>query len=107
MALSLTFKLLKWGYEDNNGPLRWGQWYPLAQEGVRQSPIDIKTEEIESDPHLGPLVAKYSPAALTNLENTSKSFQVHFHNPNISSLTGGPLTEEYKVTLCHSTSNNT
>ena len=45
MALSFTDKLLKWGYDVNNGPRSWGQWFPVAEAGVRQSPIDIRTQE--------------------------------------------------------------
>ena len=45
MALSFAFKLIKWGYEENNGPQSWAQWFPVAEEGSRQSPIDIKTDE--------------------------------------------------------------
>ena len=49
------------------------------------------------DPCLGPLLPVYSGATNCKLENTGKSFQVHFHDPDISSLTGGPLAGEYKV----------
>ena len=102
MALSFAFKLIKWGYEENNGPANWGQWYPVAEEGVRQSPVDIKTGEAQEDVAVQTLVATYTKASLTNLENTGKSFQVHFHDPQVSSLTGGPLEGEYKVRFSES-----
>ena len=53
----------------------------------------------QSDPSLGHIVASYKPAINSNLENTSKSFQLHFYDPHFSSLTGGPLTGEYKVAI--------
>ena len=97
MALSFAFKLIKWGYEENNGPDNWGQWFPVAEEGVRQSPVDIRTDEAQEDANVQTLVAKYTGASHTNLENTGKSFQVHFYDPQFSSLSGGPLVGEYKV----------
>jgi len=101
MALSFTFRLLKWGYEENNGPNNWSQWFPVAVEGSRQSPVNIVTSEVSSDPGLSDLVAKYEETSSANLENTGKSFQVHFQDPLFSSLTGGPLTGEYRVVQLH------
>ena len=46
MALTFADKLLKWGYGENNGPDRWHEWFPVAVEGARQSPIDIVTTEL-------------------------------------------------------------
>ena len=111
MSLSFCEKLLKWGYSEGNGPSTWSKWFTIAEEGRRQSPIDIDTTSSQVsfyfpiknwfvpqvDPCLGPLLAVYSGASKCKLENTGKSFQVHFHDPDISSLTGGPLTGEYKV----------
>ena len=97
MALTFADKLLKWGYGENNGPDRWHEWFPVAVEGARQSPIDLVTTEARTDQTLGPLRPSYRPATLTNVENTSKSFQVNFYDRGFSSLTGGPLTGEYQV----------
>ena len=97
MALSFEYKLLKWGYTDKNGPCAWDQWYPVSKKGKRQSPIDIKTEVAHNDPELPPVKPKYEQATELNLENTGVSWQLHFHDPEISSLTGGPLDQEYKV----------
>ena len=100
MALTFADKLLKWGYDENNGPDKWHEWFPVAQAGVRQSPIDIVTTDIvttDTRGDLGPLRPRYRPATLANVENTSKSFQVSFFDKGFSSLTGGPLTGEYQV----------
>ena len=100
MALTFADKLLKWGYDENNGPEKWHEWFPVAQEGVRQSPIDIVTTDIvtkDTRVDLGPLRPSYRPATLANVENTSKSFQVNFYDKGFSSLTGGPLEGEYQV----------
>ena len=101
MALTFADKLLKWGYDQHNGPDQWHQWFPVAREGARQSPIDIVTTDTRGDQALGSLKPAYRPATLANVENTSKSFQVNFFDPGFSSLTGGPLTGEYQVGHTH------
>ena len=102
MALSFEYKLLKWGYSERNGPKAWCEWYPISNQGKRQSPIDIKPHEAEEDPGLKvtPLKASYDVASDLLLENTGVSWQLHFHDQEISSLTGGPLDSQYKVTCC-------
>ena len=97
MALSFEYKLLKWGYSDKNGPKSWDEWYPVSKNGKRQSPIDIKTATAENDSQLQPVRPNYEAATELKLENTGVSWQLHFHDPEISSLTGGPLEGEYKV----------
>ena len=94
---SFEYKLLKWGYSENNGPKSWDKWYPVSKNGKRQSPIDIKTIDAQKDPQLASVKPKYEPATELNIENTGMSWQLHFHDPKISSLTGGPLGQEYKV----------
>ena len=85
MALTFADKLLKWGYEENNGPDKWHEWFPVAQAGARQSPIDIVTTDTRGD--LGPLRPRYRPATLANVENTSKSFQVNFFDKGFALVT--------------------
>ena len=101
MALSFEYKLLKWGYGDNNGPKAWPEWYPVAKNGKRQSPIDLSSSRVKDDPTLPPLLASYQPCTQLTLENTGKSWQLHFHKPDVSSSTGGPLHGEYKVVQMH------
>ena len=97
MALSFEYKLLKWGYGENNGPQAWTEWYPVAKNGKRQSPIDLTSSVVKEDPSLPPISPTFKPCTELNLENTGKSWQLHFHDPDKSSLTGGPLQGEYKV----------
>ena len=97
MALSFEYKLLKWGYEEKNGPLAWNEWYPVAKNGKRQSPIDLASSAVKEDPSLTPIKPTFRPCTELNLENTGKSWQLHFHDPDVSSLTGGPLHGEYKA----------
>lgn len=101
MALSFEYKFLKWGYSSTNGPATWPSQYPHAKEGKRQSPIDISVGETDHDPQLPAIRAEYRPCPLLNLENTGVSWQLHFYDPDISSLTGGPLGNEYKIVQMH------
>ena len=43
MSLSFCEKLLKWGYSEGNGPSSWSKWFAIAENGRRQSPINIDT----------------------------------------------------------------
>ena len=99
MALAFEYKLLKWGYGDNNGPKTWSEWYPVAKNGKRQSPIDLSSSIVKEDLSLPPIRATFQPCSQLRFENTGNSWQLHFHNPDVSSLTGGPLHGEYKVKL--------
>lgn len=101
MALSFEYKFLKWGYGTNNGPQVWGDMFPVADGGRRQSPIDIVRSSVEEDPSVPPIKAQYLPTPLLLLENTGVSWQLHFHDPDISSLTGGLLQGEYKIVQMH------
>lgn len=101
MALSFEFKFLKWGYTEHNGPDVWGQQYPVAVQGKRQSPINVVMEKVQKDPNLTPVKAVYEECDELDLENTGKSWQLHFHDEDVSSLTGGPLHGEYKIVQMH------
>ena len=46
---------------------------------------------------MGPILPVYREASGLRLENNAHSFEVHFPDPEISLLTGGPLGGEYKV----------
>lgn len=91
-----------WGYKSDNGPAQWHKWYPVASEGSRQSPIDIKTCDCDGPDTTRPeLMVKTSPAVDLRLENTGASWMVKF-DPIASSLKGGPLEDdEYKVLQMH------
>jgi len=92
-----------WGYKTDNGPANWHKWYPVASEGTRQSPIDIKTLDVDGASEEDPsLVATYEPTADLTIENTGASWMVKC-GPVASSLKGGPLDakDEYKVLQMH------
>lgn len=99
MALSFEYKYLKWGYGPHNGPSTWPDQYPAAKS--QQSPVDIKTESTVAAPQIAPIRAQYRPCQLLNLENTGVSWQLHFHDPTIASLTGGALQAEYQIVQMH------
>jgi len=91
-----------WGYSRENGPKKWKLWFPVAVEGHRQSPVDIESIACETTAckKWKKLSASFSPTALLRLEHTGRSWQVTF-DPIASSLTGGPLISEFKVTQMH------
>lgn len=90
-----------WGYNAENGPANWEKWYPVAKTGVRQSPIDIQTNDAEEgDKEEGKLNIKYSPTAALTLVNTGASWMVKF-DPMESTLSGGPLGNQYKALQMH------
>jgi len=94
MALDFINKFFKWGYGPNNGPQSWSKFFPIAESGCRQSPIDVVVSETEQDSSLQPVDASYGPGADYKLENTGASWQLHLW-PADTSLTGGPLQGQY------------
>jgi len=91
-----------WGYSRENGPNKWHLWFPLAVQGRMQSPVDIESTACETvaGENWKKLSASFSPTALLGLGHTGRSWQVTF-DPIASSLTGGPLTSEFKVIQMH------
>jgi len=67
-----------------------------------QSPVDIESSACETvaGENWKKLSASFSPTALLGLGHTGRSWQVTF-DPIASSLTGGPLTSEFKVIQMH------
>ena len=94
-SLSFEYQVLKWGYNKNNGPSKWSDIYPAAREGKRQSPVDILSVEVEEE--VGEVEVRTVPCPLLNLENTGVSWQLHFHDPTVATLTGGALDNVYQV----------
>eukprot|EP00088_Acartia_fossae_P007257 TRINITY_DN13390_c0_g1_i1.p1 TRINITY_DN13390_c0_g1~~TRINITY_DN13390_c0_g1_i1.p1 ORF type:complete len:268 (+),score=84.47 TRINITY_DN13390_c0_g1_i1:26-805(+) len=92
--------MASWGYKENDGPAHWGKLFPVAVEGVRQSPIDIVQCDCEDDSSLSPLAPKFESLDKLALENTGASWKVDYH-PEKSSLTGGPLANEYRLVQMH------
>ena len=94
-SLSFEYQVLKWGYNKNNGPEKWAVSYPAAIEGKRQSPVDISSVDVEEG--VGAVCVKTIPCPLLNLENTGVSWQLHFHDPTVATLSGGALDNVYQV----------
>ena len=94
-SLSFEYQVLKWGYGKNNGPEKWAVSYPAAIAGKRQSPVDISSGEAEEE--VGEVSLRSIPCPLLNLENTGVSWQLHFHDPTVSTLSGGALDNVYQV----------
>jgi len=89
-----------WGYKEDNGPKCWGKWFPVADEGVRQSPVDICIKDCQDDNAMPPLVPKFETIDNVALENTGASWKLNCV-PEKSSLTGGPLATEYRMEQMH------
>lgn len=89
-----------WGYEEHNGPSHWHKWFPIATAGSRQSPVDIKVASCSKNEKLKEVIAKYTPMAGLRLENTGASWMLKMDGMT-SSLTGGPLDNEYSVAQMH------
>ena len=76
------------------GPSLWSKWYPVADLGERQSPVDIKTgEAVAAD--IPELQYKYDPANV-KIVNTGSSWRMDFEADG-TNLSGGPLEGNYKV----------
>jgi len=84
-----------WGYSGATGPAYWGRWYPLARSGTHQSPVDIVPGSSVPHMFLTELFHSYTPAQI-RLENTGATWRLGLP-PGGSVLSGGPLTQEYKV----------
>lgn len=91
------------------GPQTWADRYlQLSAPGHRQSPIDIRTDEVQIDPKLArkPLRWKY-PKETVELVNTGYCWKAHVHGEG-SVLEGGPLNHQYELEQyhCHWGENN-
>jgi len=99
-SLLQEIKMASWGYKEDNGPKCWGKWFPVADQGTRQSPIDICVEAAEEDTTCSPLLPKFEAIEDVSLENTGASWKLNCL-PDKSSLTGGPLAAEYQLVQMH------
>ena len=101
-----------WGYEKYNGPSKWGEYFPLASSGKRQSPIDLpggvswKVEKINSG------AVNRSPIAFSDgywdssvegeLSNNGHSLKFQVGIPNDFKIKKGPYgNEEYQFQKLH------
>jgi len=91
--------MASWGYKTDNGPAQWHIGYPVAKTGTRQSPVDIVSASAVRDDLIKELKYEYSPAMIKMI-NTGSSWKMDF-SPEGSSLSGGPLGNEYKILQMH------
>ena len=73
----------------------WSKWYPVADLGERQSPIDINSSTAVAADDLSELKYQYDPANI-RIVNTGATWRMDF-SPDGSNLSGGPLEGDYKV----------
>jgi len=95
--------MASWGYGPDNGPDTWHKAFPVATEGKRQSPVDIKTEDVVDGSAVTlakPLKWSYNTDHCLNVENTGSSWKVNVNGCG-SSLSGGPLDSEYELWQFH------
>lgn len=64
----------QWSYEGENGPAHWGQFAPLAQSGIRQSPIDLVVDRALNPANLAPVIFHYQDSIMA-LKNTGHTIQ--------------------------------
>jgi len=88
-----------WGYDQNNGPSLWSKWYPVADLGERQSPIDIVIGSAVPAESMPQLSYAYDPASV-KLVNTGSSWRMDFEADG-TNLSGGPLADNYKILQMH------
>jgi len=89
-----------WGYKKENGPSIWNTWFPVANSGTRQSPVDIVTNSCVPDSSMKELKYEYDPDKI-KLINTGSSWRMDFAPSLPSNLSGGPLDDDYKVLQMH------
>ncbi|XP_044534973.1 carbonic anhydrase 2-like [Gracilinanus agilis] len=90
-----------WGYNKDNGPDTWYKHFPIAN-GKKQSPIDIQIWNAKFDSSLKPLNFNYSASTARRIVNKGHCFEVEFDSSiDKSVLSGGPLTEKYRLTQLH------
>jgi len=95
--------MASWGYGSYDGPDSWHKGFPVANEGKRQSPIDIVTEKVADGSAVttaNPLKWSYNNDHCLNVENTGASWKVNVNGTG-SALSGGPLDSEYELWQFH------
>lgn len=88
-----------WGYAKENGPATWPSLFPVAG-GQRQSPIDIKCDGCCEDSKLTRIVPQYRGIQVSELSNSGYSWKAQVSGGE-SSLTGGPLENQYVLEQFH------
>ncbi|KAI1285915.1 Carbonic anhydrase 2 [Halotydeus destructor] len=86
------------------GPPEWAEKFPIALNGVRQSPIDIQTTCCSSTQGLPPLIVHW-PDAISGCNMTNGGYGWRVDIPAEAqpqtSVTGGPLKDKYILEQFH------
>nr|ACO12737.1 Carbonic anhydrase 2 [Lepeophtheirus salmonis] len=92
--------MANWGYDECNGPEKWGESFSIGKDGARQSPVAIDTSKVQVIPEFTELKFKYVPDNTKDIENTGSSWKVNINGTG-SSLTGGPLKDNHELWQYH------
>ena len=82
------------------GPETWHKDFPVAQEGKRQSPVDIKIEDIVEGRHVTgerPIKWKYTTKHCLSLENTGHSWKVNVDGNGSGSRDGATTGRKINI----------
>lgn len=79
------FTLVLWIFFCIVGPDTWAEEFPVANDGPRQSPINIIPKEAKYDSSLKPLKLRYDPSNAKGILNNGHSFQVDYVDDTDSS----------------------
>ena len=88
-----TYQVLRRNRDKCFTPTRWGDLFPICDEGEMQSPIDIQHTSTKFISNLEPLLCNYKEIDLCKLVNTGKNLLIETEkDPSYSQLLGGPLS---------------
>ena len=73
----------------------WNTCYPIAESGIRQSPVDIVTDNCCENDSEGGLKFEYEPCQV-NLKNCGHTWRMEF-SPDAINLSGSPIGGDFKV----------
>ena len=101
----------EWGYEEDNGPSKWGEYFPLASSGKHQSPCDLCDDEVNltkansgavSRPCIDFAESYWDNSAEGELTNDGHSVKFEVGMPNNFTIKKGPYgDEEYQFLQLH------
>lgn len=92
----------EWSYEGECGPQTWSKIFEGAR-GKHQSPINIESSLAKYEPSLNtfPLSISYDDDSCFQIKNTGHTFQVDGFQKNASTVSGGPVQNEYNFLQFH------
>jgi carbonic anhydrase len=95
-------KAHEWSYEGECGPQTWSKSFSAAG-GKHQSPVNIDTGLVKYDRNLNatPLQINYNDQSCLQIKNTGHTFQIDGIQNNLSTVTGGPVRDQYNFLQLH------